>query len=515
MPRGTNESERQVEFGAAADLELPDLREVVGGTERLPEQQLTETYFDTGDLRLWQRGITLRHRVEEDASGAGQAGIWLLGLPVDAPAAPGANPAALRWVGNRAQIPTDATTALRGVVRRATLDVVAELVTVRRRLLLRNRGGEIWAEVDDDLVTVRSGPQDGLSFRKLRVDLVGTAEGQLDPVLAELRHAGARREDQERLGKILGPGPFAASHPASDAERGSVGALVAATIATDLGRLLDQDVALRLDPRHPPAGAVHQARVATRRLRSDLKTLAALLDPVWARHIRAELKTVGEALGGVRDADVLAQRLEVTRHAGAADEAMFTLSKRLTDERDQAASALAELIGGEQYLNVLDRLHAASVRPPLLAGTPGRTNGSGEPAAQVLPPLVREQWRTLRRRVRKAGKDPSDDRLHRIRIAAKQLRYASELSEPAIGRPARRTAAAAEALQDLLGDHHDAVSAEAWLRNTGRTLHSDPAAAFAAGLLAADAQRRAQELRGRWRATWEQVKKKKARRWMA
>ncbi|MBO0692936.1 MAG: CHAD domain-containing protein, partial [Acidimicrobiaceae bacterium] len=175
---------------------------------------------------------------------------------------------------------------------------------------------------------------------------------------------------------------------------------------------------------------------------------------------------------------------------------------------------LAELLGSEDYLNLLDRLHAASERPPLLPAPDGRGDGSGTPASKALPPLVYEQWKTLRRRVRKAGKHPSDARLHRIRIGAKQLRYAAELSEPVVGKPARRTAAAAEGLQDLLGDHHDMVTAQAWLRATGRAVNAEPAAAFASGLLAAEQQRCAADLRHEWRAAWGKVKKKKRRRWM-
>ena len=92
-----------------------------------------------------------------------------------------------------------------------------------------------------------------------------------------------------------------------------MGAEVAACIAAALERLLDHDIGVRLgeDPEF-----VHQSRVATRRLRSDLKTFRDALDPVWVDRMRAELKWLGADLGGVRDADVLAARLH-----GYADQA--------------------------------------------------------------------------------------------------------------------------------------------------------------------------------------------------
>ena len=55
---------------------------------------------------------------------------------------------------------------------------------------------------------------------------------------------------------------------------------------------------------------VHQARVATRRLRSHLRTFRKLLEPEWAEPLRDELGWLGDELGGVRDADVLLDRLK-------------------------------------------------------------------------------------------------------------------------------------------------------------------------------------------------------------
>jgi CHAD domain-containing protein len=71
----------------------------------------------------------------------------------------------------------------------------------------------------------------------------------------------------------------------------------------------------------------------------------------------------------------------------------------------------------------------------------------------------------LLRKLRKLGRRPEDHELHQARIRAKQLRYAAEAAAPVIGKPARRSAAAAEALQTVLGEHHDAVGAEAWFQD--------------------------------------------------
>jgi CHAD domain-containing protein len=100
-----------------------------------------------------------------------------------------------------------------------------------------------------------------------------------------------------------------------------------------------------------------------------------------------------------------------------------------------------------------------------------------------------------------------------MRIKAKQLRYAAEAAAPVIGAPARRTAAAAEELQRVLGEHHDAVAAESWL--TQAALRATESAGYAAGRFGAEQRRRQVDLRREWRQAWRDVRAKRARRWLA
>lgn len=127
--------------------------------------------------------------------------------------------------------------------------------------------------------------------------------------------------------------------------------------------------------------------------------------------------------------------------------------------------------------------------------------------------LVGRRWRALRKRVRSAGRHPTDRQLHRIRIGAKQLRYAAEAAVPVVGKPARRLAAAAEDLQTVLGEQHDAVTAEAWFRE--RALEGPAAATLAAGRLTVVQQRRQLEYRGEWRTEWGRLDRKRVRGWLS
>ena len=70
----------------------------------------------------------------------------------------------------------------------------------------------------------------------------------------------------------------------------------------------------------------------------------------------------------------------------------------------------------------------------------------------------------MRGRSTALGDDPEDDALHASRIAVKRARYAADLAAHELGRPGERFVALAKQLQDILGDHQDAVVAEARIR---------------------------------------------------
>ncbi len=104
-------------LSADSQFVVPDLRDLVKQTVRLPEQRLLAAYFDTTDLRLWARQITLRHRIGEGIS----SGMWTLKLPrsVDGPILERIEH---EWAGPRDVIPHRASDILLGVARRALCD---------------------------------------------------------------------------------------------------------------------------------------------------------------------------------------------------------------------------------------------------------------------------------------------------------------------------------------------------------------------------------------------------------
>ena len=529
MTTTTANVEREVKLGADWTLDLPDLRPIVGRTTREPDQDLETAYFDTEDLRLWRRGLTLRHRTER---GGGATGVWTLKLP-SGEAGPALQRTELSWPGERSAVPSEARRLLSATVRRAPLEEIAELATTRHRLLLGDPDGESLVELDDDVVTIVGGAREGGRFRQIELELAGGDAAVLGEVVEELRRAGAFPDNEPKLAKAIrtwaagrGTSNGGSDSPPETLDReSSLADVVKATISDGLDRLLDHDIRLRVSPSDPAVRDVHQARVATRRLRSDLKTFGDLLDPVWLRHTRDDLRWVGDALGQVRDVDVLTKSLLTEENDSPLGESAFRdqCGNRLRSERLAAAGGLTQVFADEErYLNLLDRLHAAALRPPFVEPDAGlgadSIAGTGGPspdarAADALPAVVGAQWRSLRKRVRKAGRRPSDRDLHRIRIRAKQLRYAAEAAAPVVGKRATTLASAAQRIQTTLGEHHDAVRAEEELMSLAEGL--PPAAAFAAGAHSSRIRADQEARRREWKKDWRSLRRKKQRRWLA
>jgi CHAD domain-containing protein len=510
-------AEREVKLTAPSEFQLPDLHQLGLGTVRLPVQTLSTSYFDTEDLRLWQRRMTLRHRLGEDEG----VGSWTLKLPGKETSRE-VDRTELSWPSGVGETPSEATRLLQGIVRRQTLKRVVVLEAKRRRVLVRH-GESALGEIDDDIVTVAGEGGTGRSFRQIEFEFDSdTQETRNDPMvekmLMTLMKAGAHIDLEQKFAKALGLDTHHRSLPPTKVDRQStLGTLVRRTLRSDYERLLDFDVYLRLDPHDPPEDAVHQARVATRRLRSDLKTFGPVLDPVWLRHTRSELQWLGSQLGAVRDIDVLNKRLQSPRQIPGGSSGTDELRSRLASQRRANSEELAYALRSDRYLDLLGRLDVGTSFPrfshsPQSQEATDSGCGPSDPARRALPRLLGPHWKTLRQRVTTAGHRPSDTQLHRIRIASKQLRYGAELAEPVLGKTARRTARGAEDIQTILGDHHDSVTALAWFERV--PAEGTAEASFAAGYRAADARRQQSKTRRQWERAWAALRSGSATDWL-
>ncbi len=515
--------EQEVKLGAHATFVLPDLtdtlEEAAGADDEgarptvvsLGERSLTATYWDTADLRLTRSGVSLRHRSAADGSERG----WTVKLPAAGDGGPALSRTEVAYAGPESHPPVDAAALVGATTRGRSLEPVARLVTRRRRSQVLDAAGRPALEMADDEVKVMDGRRVEARFREIEVELAaGEHDGTalLPFVLGRLRAAGAGEPDPTpKIVRALGPraleGPDIVVHEV--ARRAKVGAVAQAAIATGARRLVTHDPGVRLGGDDED---VHQARVATRRLRSDLATFRPFLDDRWVAGIRTELGWVAGELGAVRDADVLAARLR--RQAAQLDKAdaasASALLRALDAERRKARAQAGEALRTPRYAALLDQLVAASQMPPL-------TEAAEQRAAHAIPGLVVRSWRHLAKAVEQVGDGAQDELLHEVRKKAKRCRYACEAVVPVAGKDAKRLAAAAAGIQEVLGDLQDAAVAERWLRSHAIGLTGSGAAgrAFAAGLLTGVQQRAAEDARNGWRSAWSKASARKLRAWIS
>jgi CHAD domain-containing protein len=219
---------------------------------------------------------------------------------------------------------------------------------------------------------------------------------------------------------------------------------------------------------------LHRFRVATRRSRAIIRATQPLYGDTLAP-LSAELAWLAGVLGPVRDLDVLLDHLRPAVAAldvdGAAGEELLAI---LEEQRARHRGALGDALDSRRYLDLLDRFE-------------GDLAGLAPEHEEELPGLAAAAFKRLRRRAKALREDDSDEALHDLRKAGKKARYAAELVLAADGKGVARYVDAVKALQDVVGEHQDAVVAEDALRRIARAR-----TAVAAGrLIAAERSRRA------------------------
>lgn len=237
---------------------------------------------------------------------------------------------------------------------------------------------------------------------------------------------------------------------------------VARRIVGDQARELKR---LRRPARRGDVEAVHDLRVATRRLRAALRVFADYLPrPV---RLRRGLRRLARRLGAVRDRDIVAALLEVQLAQHLGEDERRRLAALLRGLRRQRARALAKLA---RRLGSADqgRLRRRAKR---LAGA--GVPGDDEPAAIGLTRAVTLLAADVSRQPAMLEAEPGEDDLHRLRIAVKRLRYALEFHAGAGALAYEAELDTARALQDCLGELHDVDVLRAALRR-GEGLFAGP-----------------------------------------
>jgi len=502
-----NVNETEIKYDAPPGAALPRLGDLpqVARISGPDEEQLEAEYYDTDDLRLIRAGITVRRRRGGDDAG------WHLKLPLgDAPRReiqlPPGQPGR--------QVPGELAELVRVHTRGEPLRPVARITTKRQRLTLLDQAGESLAEVMADDVSAQTlGDTTTVSgWHEVEVELTGGSRQLLKAACKLLRRDGLRpagrsaKLERALEGQLPEPArqvPLTSSSPA--------GQVVLAYLQTHAEALKSLDPMVRRDE----PDAVHQMRVATRRVRSTLRSFGHIIRRDGTQRLAAELKWLGTMLGQARDGEVLAGHLQAELHQTPEELVIGPVQGRVqgyfASVRAGARTALLGALDSPRYFSLLEELDKLIAEPPL-------TPQAAMPSAKVLPVAVRRPYRQVRQRMRRARQaragQSADVALHQARKAAKRARYASEAMTPAIGPKARRFAKQMKKVQSVLGDHQDAVIARQVERELGISAHLAGENAFSYGLLygrdACDGQR----LQAQVRRTWKRASRPRHRRWM-
>jgi CHAD domain-containing protein len=201
---------------------------------------------------------------------------------------------------------------------------------------------------------------------------------------------------------------------------------------------------------------LHRYRVATRRARALILATRPLLgDRLEA--LETELKWLGGLLGPVRDLDVLIEHLRAECAALESDApAGELLVDALALQRARHRAELLDGLASERFAELLEQFDSA------LAPLPGI------PEKPSLEKIAADELSKLKRDAGRLPKNPTDDELHGLRKRAKHARYAGELAALDGGKAVDKYVQALKVLQETIGEHQDAVVAEARIRAVAR-----------------------------------------------
>jgi len=466
-------------------------------------EMLDAVYFDTKALSLARQRITLCRR------SAGPDPGWHLKLPV----AVGERRAIREPLGgDQDAVPENLRQLVLVHTRCHPLIPVAHIRTSRRLTPLYAADGAVLANFSDDRVEAqslltRAGPS---RWREWELELADGPRRLLQDADALCAAEGVTiATHPSKLARALGPdypeNPATAPKPSRD---GPASDVMLSYVSQQVRAVKLNDPRVRVNA----PDAVHQFRVAARRLRSALATFRTLTDTTSARFLRGELQWLAGNVGQARDAEVIRARLKDMISAEPPELLIGPVAQQIQEHlgtvQQQGLAAGLAALDSTRYFRLLDALDAFLAVPPL-------NGGAGNDAPGTVGRLVSAERKRLKAAVRSldggAGGTPQDAALHEVRKAAKRLRYAAEAAAPIFGTQATNVARAAEGIQEILGDFQDSVVTRETLLVLAGQAAAGPGAGFTFGRLHALEQQRGNEARLRFYDAWQQARPKPLR----
>jgi CHAD domain-containing protein len=499
---------RWLENGVGEDLVI------VAGESR----EISDTYLDTEDWRIYQAGYALRIRRVEGKNKV-EATMMLLASEGDAPglcsqreiseplesAEPGAFDDDSGPVGKR-------ISALAGPKKLRTL---FEIQTHRNTFGLILEGLEVGEVALDETNIPLENDAEPTHVRRVEVEVEPNAVLRLEPFVERLRDACRL---SPATASIFEAGLFARGlTPPRPPEFGTTGVDDSLTAGELAFRVLREQFAVFLA--HEPGTRIgedpeelHDMRVAARRMRAAMKIFEMPL-PVRAQRFRNEFKWIAGALGEVRDLDVQLARLDswISSTSSGDREPLEALRAVFQERRKKARRSMLRRLNSRRYARLVESFGAFLERGPSR-----RAHASRRPILAAAPDLVRKPYRKMRKLGDPLTEESSGEEYHELRKKGKRLRYALEFLSDIYGDPAKDLIKPLKELQDVLGDHQDAEVAGAHLRelaaSRGRSPKLSPETTFVMGGVAHRYEVQARELRAEFPGAYSRVRGKRWKR---
>ncbi len=192
---------------------------------------------------------------------------------------------------------------------------------------------------------------------------------------------------------------------------------------------------------------VHQARVASRRLREAVPVLATGLSGSKAGKAERKIRRLTRALGTVRELDVtLALLNQLARSPQLSRTAVEDVRAHVVAERDRRRA---------EMLKRLDRVNIEKLGRRLASVGGALDEATDEPWRKALGAQLLKRSRRLGIAIEDAGRMYAPEGLHKVRIAAKKVRYGLELAADSGTKQAAPHVRTIKRVQDMLGKLHD------------------------------------------------------------
>ncbi|MGH2594024.1 MAG: CHAD domain-containing protein [Anaerolineae bacterium] len=200
--------------------------------------------------------------------------------------------------------------------------------------------------------------------------------------------------------------------------------------------------------------AIHDMRVAIRRLRAAFRIAGPFYKRKVVRSFRADLRDLADHLGAARDLDVILNHgLAFAQRQPPGAPKLDAWLDLLKSRRAEAQRDLVQFLGGKRFAKFAEAIEAFVTEPGAAVNSGDHPEGSPR-VCDVIPVAVWTQYSVVR--AYETLEHPSLESLHALRIEFKRLRYLLEFFREVLGAGAIKLIELTVRAQDHLGLLHDA-----------------------------------------------------------